>query len=143
MEAKTTTRLFRRQPGPPNVSQRRVLRSEWNSGFSKTIRGEAADSPRDHPVGTDNRKAGAAAFGLKKKLSRRDSLTSSNSEHITPPVGKSKNGSGSKVKNTRDLQTPGSNTKLTFVDRLDQNKLDKGINFNASPRSATVKSRSA
>ena len=127
---------------PPTGSSKRQSTTgaslEWNSGFSKTIRGEAADSPRDHPVGTDNRKAGATPLAS-KKLSRRDSLTSSNSEHITPPVGKSKNGSGSKVKNTRDLQTPGSNTKLTFVDRLDQNKLDKGINFNGESKKCNCK----
>jgi len=128
---------------PPTGSSKRQSTTgaslEWNSGFSKTIRGKAADSPRDHPVGTDNRKAGATPLASSKKSSRRDSLTSSNDEHITPPVGKSKSGGGSKVKNTRDLQTPGSNTKLTFVDRLDQNKLDEGIDFNGASKKCNCK----
>ena len=128
---------------PPTGSSKRQSTTgaslEWNSGFSKTIRGKAADSPRDHPVGTENRKAGATPMASTKKSSRRDSLTSSNDEHITPPVGKSKSDGGSKVKNTRDLQTPGSNTKLTFADKLDQSKLDEGIDFDGASKKCNCK----
>jgi hypothetical protein len=114
---------------------------EWNNGFSKTIRGKVADSPRDHPVGPDggtgnnnqNRKGATPASA--SKSSRRTSTTSggSASENITPPAGKSKNGN----KNTRDLQTPGSITKISFKD--DDLDDDEGIDKDGASKKCNCK----